>query len=384
MGRRLPPPLPPRDLQLHAPARFQLGVAADAAGWIARRGSRNGGSDETFASVLRAGLGSTICEQFYFPFAWKMWGQGPETLSPIQARKRVSAGSLGRMLKRVLEGARGQKGMRGHFFYPRQGYGQISRAYHEAAAGLGARFEFGARVVAVDVKPGSAPEVRFERQGASQTIRADHVWSTIPITVFARMIRPEAPPAVLDAARRVTFRSMVLVYLVLPEARFTEFDAHYFPEREVPFTRLSEPKNYAVRATPADRTVLCAEIPCSVKDDVWSMTDQALARRVEAGIAATGLPLRTRPVEVAVKRLESAYPIYDLDSEARFEVLDRFVRGVPRVLSFGRLGLFAHDNTHHALRMGYAAAECLRPDGVFDDVCWGRHRKEFESHVVED
>jgi len=57
---------------------------------------------------------------------------------------------------------------------------------------------------------------------------------------------------------------------------------------------------------------------------------------------------------------------------------------VPRLLTFGRQGLFAHDNTHHALYMGYAAAACLQPDGSFDDTRWQAYRREFEKHVVED
>jgi protoporphyrinogen oxidase len=390
MGKWIHFPLKPLDLLLHAPVRFKAGVARDA---FRKRGPKRpaeaggpeAGGPETFASVLQDGLGRTICESFYFPFAWKMWGQGPETLSPIQARKRVSAGSLGRMVKRVLEGARGRKGMRGHFFYPRRGYGQISRGFHEAAQRLGAAFGLGARVLRVTPgRGGSATTVRYEQDGATRTIEADHVWSTIPVTAFARMMDPSAPAEVEDAARRVRFRSMVLVYLVLPEEQFTEYDAHYFPEREIPFTRLSEPKNYSVRGTPPGRTVLCAEIPCSREDEVWALSDQALGERVAAGLAAAGLPLRTKPVEVAVRRLENAYPVYDLDSEARFAVIDRWISGVAGVLTFGRLGLFAHDNTHHALHMGYAAADCLRADGSFDEEAWRGRRKEFVAHVVED
>jgi hypothetical protein len=54
------------------------------------------------------------------------------------------------------------------------------------------------------------------------------------------------------------------------------------------------------------------------------------------------------------------------------------------VLTFGRQGLFAHDNTHHTLAMAYAAEECLADDGTIDAARWTRHRREFESHVVED
>ena len=32
---------------------------------------------ETFASVLQANLGPTMCEHFYFPYARKLWGREP-------------------------------------------------------------------------------------------------------------------------------------------------------------------------------------------------------------------------------------------------------------------------------------------------------------------
>jgi hypothetical protein len=58
--------------------------------------------------------------------------------------------------------------------------------------------------------------------------------------------------------------------------------------------------------------------------------------------------------------------------------------GIEGLLAFGRQGLFAHDNVHHALSVGYGAADCLRPDGRFDRGRWGALRQVFESHVVED
>ena len=54
------------------------------------------------------------------------------------------------------------------------------------------------------------------------------------------------------------------------------------------------------------------------------------------------------------------------------------------LVTFGRQGLFAHDNTHHALFMAYCAEDCLRPDGTFDRLRWQTYRRDFETHVVED
>ena len=51
---------------------------------------------------------------------------------------------------------------------------------------------------------------------------------------------------------------------------------------------------------------------------------------------------------------------------------------------FGRQGLFAPDNLHHALSMGYAAAKALKSDGLFDHDSWQSSLEEFQTHVVED
>ena len=63
--------------------------------------------------------------------------------------------------------------------------------------------------------------------------------------------------------------------------------------------------------------------------------------------------------------------------------IDRWASGLPDLVSFGRQGLFAHDNTHHALAMAYAAVECVNEED-FDLDRWAVYRREFETHVVED
>jgi hypothetical protein len=45
-------------------------------------------------------------------------------------------------------------------------------------------------------------------------------------------------------------------------------------------------------------------------------------------------------------------------------------------------GLFAHDNTLHALFMAQATVSCLRNDGGWDQSRWMRQRGVFRTHVV--
>ncbi|MGH7504187.1 MAG: protoporphyrinogen/coproporphyrinogen oxidase [Longimicrobiales bacterium] len=375
-GKWLHFPLKPVDLMMRLDRAFAAGSLRDMIGRTLNGRTTEG---DTFASVLRANLGPTICEHFYFPYARKLWGTEPERLSGIQARKRVSAGSFTKLMRRLVKppGA-------GHYYYPKKGYGQISTALAEAATQQGAEILLGWRVTGIEApNGGSTWRVTAERGAEKRTLEADHVWSTIPTPIVARMMRPAPPAAVLEAASSISYRAMVLVYLVLDVDQFTTTDAHYFPEENVAVTRVSEPKNYARMTQPKGRTVLCAELPCAVGDAHWSMTDEQLGEKVAGDLARAGIPLPRPPVRVLTRRLRQAYPIYLRGYEIPFGVLDRWAESVPGLLVYGRQGLFAHDNTHHALYMASAAVDCLGEDG-FDDEEWGRYREIFATHVVED
>jgi len=376
-GRWLHFPIKATDLLLQLDKAFAAGALRDM---VARTFGKPPLGD-TFASVLSANLGPTICQHFYFPYARKIWGREPEVLSGIQAKKRVSAGTFAKLLKRLVK-APGD----GKFWYFREGYGQISRVLAAEAAKMGADIRMGWKAAALERRDGEARpwRVTLQKGDETQVLEADHVWSTIPVTLVARMMKPEPSAAVLEATRKIDYRAMILVYLELDVDQFTTTDAHYFPEANVAITRLSEPKNYFGERTPAGRTTLCAELPCSPDDPFWTMTDEQLGQHVAADMERAGLPLPRPPVGVFARRLRQAYPIYTMGYEKWLGMMDEWTGTVPGFLSYGRQGLFAHDNTHHALFMANAAVDCLE-DGQFNLERWnGHYRKIFATHVVED
>lgn len=384
LGRWVHFPLKPVDLLLHLKPTFALGATWDAAKKALPKKRVDG--PENFATVLEASLGPRICRHFYFPYARKIWGHDPSALSAIQARRRVSASSFLKLFKKVLGSVPGlKKKGAGRFFYPRRGFGQISDAYAEAATREGAELHLGHTVTGISAGDGPSHwQVTASHDGETRTFDADHVWSTIPSTVLGRVLEPRAPTEVLEATGGIEYRAMILIYLDLPFEQFTPFDAHYFPSEDVRITRLSEPKNYAVRTEPKGRTMLCAELPCDVGDATWNLSDEALGELMCADLERSGLPLPASPVAVHAERLPQAYPVYRTGYEHPFGKLDAWLSDVPRLLTYGRQGLFAHDNTHHALYMAYCAAACLATDGTFDDARWAQFREEFSRHVVED
>ncbi len=375
-------PLKPADLLLHLPLSFQASLAFDLAKKLLPRAEP---PERTFASVLERGLGQTMSHSFYFPYARKLWGVAPDALAVTTAERRIANNSIPKILLKVARQIPGLKPAKvGGFYYPRKGYGQISDELRAAAERHHAQFVFGARVSRIDHAGQRVHGIQYEKDGRSAEIAVDAAWSTLPIGLLVKLMRPAAPPEVIAAADGIRFRGMILIYLVLEQDQFSEYDAHYFPEQSIPMSRMSEPKNYSATKEPRGLTVLCAELPSDPGEESWSLSDAELGQRMCRWLADTGLPVTTPLRQVVTRRLSHAYPVYDRGYAARFETMDKWLGKFEGLLTFGRQGLFAHDNTHHALAMAYAAADCLGPGGVFDASRWARHREEFESHVVED
>ena len=375
-------PLKPVDLLLRLPKGFTFQLLWDAA----TKPFRHAGAGEpTFASVLHRGLGPAMCENFYYPYMRKLWALPPEELAVTLATRRVSGSSIGKILKKILGQVPGfQKPHTGGFYYPRKGFGQISECLRSGAENAGAQFTLEASITGIELENGRVKAVRYEADGKDLRVATDTVWSTLPLTTLVSLVDPPAPPEVVEAASRIQYRGMILIYLVLEQDQFTEYDAHYFPEYAVPISRLSEPKNYSASTEPKGVTVLCAELPCDPHENLWKLSDDALGAKLCEWLGGVGLPVTAKVRRAETRRLGYAYPVYDRDFEGHLKVVDKWAESVGGLLTFGRQGLFAHDNTHHALAMANGAVDCLNADGTFNLDKWHAYRREFETHVVED
>lgn len=375
-------PLKPADALLRLPKPFAASLLGDM---ILKPFRKKGSGARSFSQVLYDGLGPTISENFYFPYVRKLWGLDPDKLAVTLAERRVSSGSVGKILGKMMRMLPGMKGpTTGRFYYPRKGFGQISQAMVDKATAQGADFRFNADIARIEHDGNRVTGLVLRKDGAEEHVVSDQVYSTIPLTTVVKLMDPPPPPEVMAAAQSIRFRGMILVYLILETDQFTEYDAHYFPEQSIPISRMSEPKNYNSATGPKGKTILCAELPCDPGEKWWSMSDEELGRHYCDWLGKLGLPVKVPVIRCETRRLAHAYPVYDLTYQEKFETIDNWLSGLDGFLSFGRQGLFAHDNTHHAFAMAYAASDVLQADGSVDRRAWAAHRHEFESHRVED
>ncbi|MGQ0777744.1 MAG: protoporphyrinogen/coproporphyrinogen oxidase [Pseudonocardiales bacterium] len=371
-------PLRPAQLLRALPAGMLARIAADALTEPLRR-CREPGS---YSDALRASLGPTLYDALYAPYAVKLWGLPGSQIDAEQARRRVSADTPWKIAHRMLR--RSGSGQGRIFYYPRRGFGQIVEALADAAIDAGMQLRLDTEVDRVCPSEGG---VTVHTRGGEE-LTAGHLFTTIPLPVLARIVDPPPPAGAVAAAAALRFRSMVLVYLVHEGRPWTPFDAHYLPGADTPVSRISEPANYRESAQdPADRTVLCCEVPCQFGDQWWTADEEALAGLVAETLDHAGLP-PVRGGAVAARRLRTVYPVYEIGYTEHLAGLDAWASTLPRVTTFGRLGLFVHDNTHHAIAMANDAVDALRGGPwsapAWDSSAWSAARRRFAEHVVED
>ena len=150
---------------------------------------------------------------------------------------------------------------------------------------------------------------------------------------------------------------MLLVYLVLGQSSFTQYDAHYFPDQKHVLHAYLNLRTIGMDQI-QKQTVLCAELPCWTSDAIWSATPDELGEIVRSDLINLGLP-RINLLTTEVRRLPFVYPVFETSTRSERETLLNWGNTLTRVLSFGRQGLIVPDNIHHTLAMGWDAAHSL-------------------------
>ena len=312
-----------------------------------------GGKDEvTFEDWVVSRFGRKLYSIYFAPYSEKVWGVACDRLSADFAAQRIRGLSLREaVVKALFSGGEGPATLAQRFWYPRLGFGRIPETMVERMA---------ADTVVTDARVTEARHSggRIESVFAGgRTFEAETFVSTIPISDLAAMLRPEAPPEILNAARRLKFRDLIVVFLALDRERVTADQWIYFPSPSLAVGRMHEPANWSADMSPDGYTSLVAEVFCFKEDAVWREDDASLIRRVSEELAGLGL-IRTRDVMGGmVERIPRAYPVYEMGYEASLTLLLEFMGRFKNLVSAGRSGLFRYTSGDYCMECGLRAAE---------------------------
>ncbi len=313
----------------------------------ARLTGRNG--EGNFKDFALHAYGNIIAGRFLLNYSEKLWGMPCNRLSPGIAGKRLEGLDLKSFVMDSLLGSRFRvEHMEGSFFYPEGGIGAISRQLSDVCTKENIRTNARITKVLHDNSRICAVEVN-----ETERIVTDEVVSTLPIDFFLDIMEPKPPEDVILASRGLHYRNVILVALFLDRESVTDAATVYFPDSDIPFTRIYEPRNRDGTMSPRGKTSLVAEIPCQREDDVWNMGDDMLVRLVRTKLVDDIGWIRENEITgTSVNRLDHAYPILEMGFEEKLREINDYLRRFHNLKLSGRNGRFIYSWIHNMMVLG--------------------------------
>ncbi len=311
-------------------------------------------------------FGRRIFELYFRDYSEKVWGRDCSEISKEWISQRINGLSLCSALKEAML-KRKNKGMRtltDEFLYPSHGIGMIADRLKRAIEDK-ARILTNSSVFEILHDGEMVREVAIlTREGLIRS-EVDQLVSTIPLHALLDIMRPAPPAPVVEALERLSYRHLILVTLFLERDQATELTWLYFPDKDLPFGRLHEPKNWSPYMAPEGRTHLVVEFFCSEGDGLWSMSDEQLEGITMEALRGLGFFKSSEVMDALTMRIKNAYPIFDLAFRENLAVVEDYLKGFKNLFIAGRTGSFSYLNMDHALLSGMkAASEILRQNGT--------------------
>ena len=237
-------------------------------------------SENTFEEWVSNRFGKRLYRIFFKTYTEKVWGIPCDQLSAQWAAQRIQNLSLPRAVLGAIFGARGAKNVKSlieEFHYPRLGPGMLWERTQQLIEQRGGEVRLNTAVMKVLHGDGKATGVVVRSNGREETIEADAIISSMPISELVAELDPPAPVDVRDGASQLTYRDYFTVGLIINQANLFPDNWIYIHAPEVKVGRVQNFKNWSPEMVPdPNKTFLGLEYFCNEGDELWSLSDAEL------------------------------------------------------------------------------------------------------------
>ena len=313
--------------------------------------------EDTFEQWVTNRFGRRLFLTFFKTYTEKVWGIPCSELKAEWAAQRIKGLSLKTaVLSMFLKPKHTIKTLIEEFDYPRFGPGMMWNAMKEEVERRKGTVLTKADVVRIQRTGNRIDSVVAVCDGKEEVIRGTDFLSSMPVTEFIKKLAPPAPPAVVEAANRLTYRDFLTVCLIVNKAHVFPDNWIYIHSPEVNVGRIQNFKNWSPDMVPDPaKTSLGLEYFCSEGDALWNTPDADLIELGKREVERIGLAGYTDIEDGCVVRVPKAYPVYDSDYREYLAVVREFVDGLENFQTIGRNGLHRYNNQDHAMLTGMLA-----------------------------
>jgi protoporphyrinogen oxidase len=299
-----------------------------------------------YADWLYSSFGKTFAELFPVRYTRKYHTTEAENMSTDWLGPRIYRPSLEEMLRGALSASAPQTHYITHFRYPRDGG---FRRYLNKFVPMG-NIKLEHELVSIDPR---SRELRFSN-GLVTTY--DSLVSSLPLPDLIKMIKC-APPDVVDAAKRLSCSTCVLVNIGIDRADISKAHMTYFYDQDICFSRIGFPHMLSEHNAPPGSGNIQAEVYFSDKYKPFSGHPNEWIETVIHDLRRVGL-LRDndRIIDKKAMLLKYANIIFDLERAESLKTVHGFLDDIG-IAYCGRYGDWGYMWTDESFISGERAAE---------------------------
>ena len=331
---------------------------------------------DSFESYTLSQFGRTLAEFNMLNYTEKIWGIPCSEISVDWANQRIGGLSLWSAIKKMIFKGDSPKSLVDTFYYPSNGSGLIYEAIKKRIEAKGSEVFVDSVPTKIRHSDGVVSSVDVKSPQGEKTYAVSHVASSVPITRALELFDPLPPAPVIEAARQLRFRSQVYLFLTAKKEQIVPDNWVYFPDKEIPFGRITEMKNFSKIMCPPGHTSLFVEFFCFEGDEIWNASKETLFGRTLTVLEQLNLLQRSEVTSSHLFKQAYVYPLYDLRYDERLATILAWLDGFKNFYAIGRPGRFRYTNQDHSLEMGILAAQSIL-DGRRRDIDEVTKEKEY-------
>lgn len=326
------------------------------------------------------GFGRTGYSILFKGFAEKVWGN-PENLSEELARKRSPASSIFDVLKTAI--IKNEKNVNAeYFYYPKKGFGEICNNLAKDIKSKGAKIITEASLKKINIKNKKVDSIEFIHKNKNKKTVCNYLVSSIPIDSLPTFLKPSPNSEVLNCAKQLKFRAVMICYVFLNKPRALKENWIFFPEKEFFFNRVAEQKTFSSIVAPKNKTFLTAEVTCDYGDPTFNLTERELKERIVRDLEKAGLIKKEEVYDFFVLKARGAYPVYKIGYKNYLNKILDYLDSITNLYTIGRPGLFNYNNADHSLDMARVTSDIIIKNKPSSD--WKKAREYFDSYRIVD
>ncbi|MEA3018889.1 MAG: hypothetical protein QOI47_413 [Actinomycetota bacterium] len=333
---------------------------------------------------ISARFGKRLYEHLFRSYNEKLWGRPASEISADFAAQRIKNLTVWNAVTTALKPKRMRKDAQitsliEEFQYPKYGPGMMWEVCRDKVEAAGTKVVMESPVTRIRHENGRAVAVVATNAGMETEHPCTAVISSMPFTLLLGSMDPPPPPAVLEAASKLSFRDFMTVALVVPQEYSFPDNWIYIHDPNVRVGRIQNFGSWSPYLIKEGRTCLGLEYFVFEGDSDWVMSDEDLVARGARELEILRLSKADKVEAGYVVRMPKAYPVYDHEYKQNVDIMRAWLaEHAPNVWPVGRNGMHKYNNQDHSMFTAMLSVQNI-VDGTSHDIWTVNVEQEYHE-----